>query len=276
MILINYLLGYQTFSTPSWLSLTAPLLLPRIHIVSTMDIKRHSTFFFCKPLLIFINCFLPPNALHFGPNINLLDTESISVSSPVSHLLLHLQTISRPPPSLPVRSTYPLLPRSSIIPILHLIYNPSFALYCHYLLPPYCLLKPPFGLGGVIPPVQINLLLLLITTTCYNANSATPNLYNASSLVFLGNGCFHTFHPSLHRILLSMTPLCLFPSFYCHVFSHNMTYYSPPLIDPSRGLSSLLLPLIHGTNVAMPLLKSHAIPVLFAPLPVTSVKLLQT
>ena len=136
--------------------------------------------------------------------------------------------------------------------------------------------KPPFGLGGVIPLVQINLLLLLITTTCYNANSVTPNLYNASSLVFLGNGCFHTFHLSLHRILLSTTLLCLFPSFYCHVFSHNMTYYSPPLIDPSRGLSSLLLPLIHGTNVAMPLLKLHAIPVLFAPLPVTSVKLLQT
>ena len=73
-----------------------------------------------------------------------------------------------------------------------------------------------------------------------------------------------------------MTLLCPFPLFYCDVSLHNMTYYSPPLIDPSLGLSSLLLPLIHGINVAMLLLKLHAILVLFAPLLVTSVKLLQT
>ena len=45
MILINYLLGHQTFSTPFSLSLTALLLLCKIHIASTMDTKRHSTFF---------------------------------------------------------------------------------------------------------------------------------------------------------------------------------------------------------------------------------------
>ena len=73
-----------------------------------------------------------------------------------------------------------------------------------------------------------------------------------------------------------MTLLCRFPLFYCHVSLHNMTYYSLLLIDPSLGLSSLLLPLIHGTNVAMLLLKLHDIRVLFAPLLVTSVKLRQT
>ena len=188
MILINYHLGLQTFSILSLLSLTAFLLLSRIHTVSTMDIKHHSTFFSCKLLLIFINCFPPLSALLFGLNINLLDMEFTSVNSPASHLLLHHQTIFLLPPSRPVRSTYPLLPRSSITPILHLISNPSFAPYCHYLLLLYCLSKLQSGPGGVTPLVLLHPLLLLIIITCYNANSETPNLCSASSLVLLGNG----------------------------------------------------------------------------------------
>ena len=176
VILINYHLGLQTFSILSLLSLTALLLLSRIHTVSTMDIKHHSTFFLCKLLLIFINCFPPLSALPFGLNINLLDMEFTSVNSPALHLLLHH------------RSTYPLLPRSSITPILHLISNPSFAPYCHYLLLLYCLSKLQSGPGGVTPLVHLHPLLLLIIITCYNANSETPNLCSASSLVLLGNG----------------------------------------------------------------------------------------
>ena len=182
-----------------------------------------------------------------------------------------------PAPTIPTSAFYlPLLPRSSLTHILHLICNPSFAPYCPYLLLLYCLSKPPFGLDGVTPLVPINLFPIPITTTCYNAKSAIPNLSNASSLVFLGNGCFLIFHLPLHRILSFMTLLCLSPSSCCLLFSHNTTYYSLLLTDPFRGLSSLLLPLIPGTNVATLLLKLHAIPVSFALTPVTSVKLLQT
>ena len=226
-----------------------------------MDTKRHSTFFFFKLLSIFINCFPPLNVLHFGPNINLLDTESIYVSFPASHLSPPLPMIFLPPPFQPARFTYPLLPRSPLTHILHLICNPSFAPYCLYLLLLYCRSKPPFGLGGVTPLVPINLFPLPITTTCYNAKSAIPNLSNASSLVFLGNGCFLIFHLPLHHILSFMTLLCLSPSSWCLVFSHNTTYYFLLLTDPFRGLSSLLLPFIPGTNVATLLLKLHAMPV---------------
>ena len=146
---ISYLLAHQIFLTPFSLSLTALLLLCKIHIASIMDTKRHSTFFFFKLLSIFINCFPPPNVLHFGPNINLLDTESIYVSFPASHLSPPLPMIFLPPPFQPARFTYPLLPRSPLTHILHLICNPSFAPYCLYLLLLYCRSKPPFGLGGV-------------------------------------------------------------------------------------------------------------------------------
>ena len=111
-ILINYHLGLQTFSILSLLSLTAPLLLYRIHIVSIMDIKHHSTSFFCKLLLIFINCFLPPNALLFGLK-NLLGMESISVNSP-RIIPIASSPDDLPAPTIPTSAFY-LPPSSQIV-----------------------------------------------------------------------------------------------------------------------------------------------------------------
>ena len=205
-----------------------------------MDIKHHSTFFFCKLLLTFINCFLPLNALPFGLNINLLGTESISVNSPASHLLLHRQTIFRLPPSQPARSTCPLLPRSSITPILHLISNPSFAPYCHYLLLPYYLSKLQFGPGGVIPPRPST-----PPSPSYHYNLLQRKLRDPKSLqCILPRSSWEwllshfpsvsSSYPIVHDTFVSVPIILL---------SRLLTQYdnySPLLIDPSLGLSSLL------------------------------------
>ena len=240
-----------------------------------MDTKRHSTFFFCKLLPIFINCFPPPNVLHFGPNINLSDTESICKFPRITPITSSSDDL--PAPTIPTSAFY-LPPSSQIITNSHSASNLQPLIRSLLSLSSPSLLSVKAAIWSwwrhssrtnkpLSPSHHYNLLQRKIRD---------PKSRHASSLVFLGNGCSLIFHLPLHRILSFMTLLCLSPSSCCLVFSHNTTYYSLLLTDPFRGLSSLLLPLIPGTNVATLLLKLHAIPVSFALTPVTSVKLLQT